>query len=233
MFHNRCFRIVTAAVIVSGALVLAVPPAAALVINFATLAQPGTGFNFIGTTYSQDGFTFTGSGGPYGNALGTWGLSDPSHPVGGSSTTSLTPYYADTLLTITPSSGTFNLKSVDLAQWGFDQLAQAGNSSFSVTFDGIQKGGALVSETFTVPNLAGSPVPAAYDFSGFTELTQVSVLQGVFPATGTAWQLNNLVLGSSIPEPETWAMTLIGFAGLGYMGFRRSNRRRLAVAASQ
>jgi hypothetical protein len=27
-----------------------------------------------------------------------------------------------------------------------------------------------------------------------------------------------------VPEPSTWAMMLLGFAGLGYAGFRRSYR---------
>jgi PEP-CTERM motif len=26
---------------------------------------------------------------------------------------------------------------------------------------------------------------------------------------------------SAVPEPSTWAMLLLGFAGLGYAGFRR------------
>jgi hypothetical protein len=34
----------------------------------------------------------------------------------------------------------------------------------------------------------------------------------------------------TIPEPSTWAMMLIGFAGLGYLGYRR--RQTLADAAS-
>ena len=34
---------------------------------------------------------------------------------------------------------------------------------------------------------------------------------------------------TSAPEPSTWAMMLLGFAGLGYAGFRRS---RQAVAMS-
>jgi PEP-CTERM motif len=37
-------------------------------------------------------------------------------------------------------------------------------------------------------------------------------------------------LGSGVPEPSTWAMMALGFAGLGYAGFRRNSKvRALAV----
>jgi hypothetical protein len=36
---------------------------------------------------------------------------------------------------------------------------------------------------------------------------------------------------SLVPEPSTWAMMLLGFAGLGFVGYRRQ-RQRLAGAAS-
>jgi PEP-CTERM motif len=32
------------------------------------------------------------------------------------------------------------------------------------------------------------------------------------------------------PEPSTWAMMALGFAGLGYAGFRRNGKSRLAIA---
>ena len=32
----------------------------------------------------------------------------------------------------------------------------------------------------------------------------------------------DFVVGGAVPEPSTWAMMLVGFAGLGYMGYRRS-----------
>jgi PEP-CTERM motif len=28
------------------------------------------------------------------------------------------------------------------------------------------------------------------------------------------------VLGGAVPEPSTWAMVLLGFAGLGFLGYR-------------
>jgi PEP-CTERM motif len=37
---------------------------------------------------------------------------------------------------------------------------------------------------------------------------------------------------SSVPEPSTWAMLILGFAGVGFMAYRRSNKEQgLAFAA--
>jgi hypothetical protein len=33
---------------------------------------------------------------------------------------------------------------------------------------------------------------------------------------------------TAVPEPSTWAMLLLGFAGLGYAGFRRSRRTKVS-----
>ena len=33
----------------------------------------------------------------------------------------------------------------------------------------------------------------------------------------------------SVPEPATWAMMLVGFAGLGFAGYRRNKAARLAA----
>jgi PEP-CTERM motif len=31
-------------------------------------------------------------------------------------------------------------------------------------------------------------------------------------------------IGGAVPEPSTWAMLLLGFAGLGYVGYRQAKR---------
>jgi PEP-CTERM motif len=36
--------------------------------------------------------------------------------------------------------------------------------------------------------------------------------------------------GSTVPEPSTWGMMLLGFAGLGYAGWRRTRQARPASA---
>ena len=35
-------------------------------------------------------------------------------------------------------------------------------------------------------------------------------------------------VGPPVPEPSTWAMMLVGFAGLGYAGYRRARKPRAA-----
>lgn len=231
MCGPRCRRIATAAVVVCVAGILGAQPCAAMVINFASLGQSGGGLNNLGASLSLDGFTFTGANSAFGvggDILIAWQASNLSHPVGGIAATSLTPYYGSTYLTITSNSGAFSLQSVDLAQWGFDQLGQLGNTTFSVVFQGVKEGGAQVSQTFTVANTSGSPVLSTFDFAGFTDLKQVSVQEGFF-ANGAAWQLNNLVTG--VPEPSTWAMMLIGFACAGIAGYRASRRTNVVSVA--
>jgi PEP-CTERM motif len=44
-------------------------------------------------------------------------------------------------------------------------------------------------------------------------------------------QFSGAGLVPTIPEPSTWAMMLAGFAGLGYVGFRRSKKDRLTALA--
>jgi PEP-CTERM motif len=38
----------------------------------------------------------------------------------------------------------------------------------------------------------------------------------------------DLAVGGAVPEPSTWAMMLLGFAGLGYAGYRRAKEPRAA-----
>jgi hypothetical protein len=63
-----------------------------------------------------------------------------------------------------------------------------------------------------------------YSFSGYT----VSVIgtgpltSGGDPVTG---QLFMDVAVAAVPEPSTWAMMVLGFAGVGFMAYRRKNNK--------
>jgi hypothetical protein len=49
-----------------------------------------------------------------------------------------------------------------------------------------------------------------------------------FPPTEASVTLTDTLVLGSVPEPSTWAMMLLGFAGLGYAGYRRT-RESLAA----
>jgi hypothetical protein len=47
-----------------------------------------------------------------------------------------------------------------------------------------------------------------------------------FPTFNATFSLS----GAVIPEPSTWAMMLLGFAGLGFAGYRHARKARPATA---
>jgi PEP-CTERM motif len=69
-----------------------------------------------------------------------------------------------------------------------------------------------------------------------TYLSQTFASLGATPGTykwtwgDGANQNFTLVIGTVVPEPSTWAMMLIGFAGLGLMGYQSAGRRRRTTA---
>jgi PEP-CTERM motif len=48
----------------------------------------------------------------------------------------------------------------------------------------------------------------------------------------TFGESGNFTIGTAVPEPSTWAMMLIGFAGLGYASYRRSKKNAAALVAA-
>ena len=70
----------------------------------------------------------------------------------------------------------------------------------------------LIADTFANTGYARVLIPAG-NWPNDTSLSQMMVV-------GTS---------STVPEPSTWAMMLLGFAGLGLAGYRKS--RRIATAA--
>jgi hypothetical protein len=68
-------------------------------------------------------------------------------------------------------------------------------------------------------------------FGGLAAWSRVSTNGDTTDAGGNAADILVLAqLGRPIPEPSTWAMMAIGFAGLGYIGYR--NRATVALRSS-
>jgi hypothetical protein len=123
---------------------------------------------------------------------------------------------------------------VESATWATPQTSLSiywgsidGNSnlnSLAVTVDGYTLTGA---DLITLGALGAGDQTSPADnqwvtIAGLGAFTQVS-----FSSTSNAFEFS---LGSGVPEPSTWAMMGLGFAGLGFMGWRGS-RKTAALAA--
>jgi PEP-CTERM motif len=49
-------------------------------------------------------------------------------------------------------------------------------------------------------------------------------------ANGQLFAINGVFFGPAVPEPSTWAMLLLGFAGIGFMAYRRKSKPALMAA---
>ena len=47
------------------------------------------------------------------------------------------------------------------------------------------------------------------------------------------FQVDDLVVSSAVPETSTWSMMILGFAGVGFMAYRRNNKTALCAASNQ
>jgi hypothetical protein len=83
--------------------------------------------------------------------------------------------------------------------------------------------GFVISGNLSVTDLASVGITPSYGFEAADEVfffgSEVpNIVPSIRPYTG-------------VPEPSTWAMMLLGFAGLGFVGYRKANKSRATVAA--
>jgi hypothetical protein len=64
----------------------------------------------------------------------------------------------------------------------------------------------------------------------FFDIFSLSVVPGMLADGMNSEDLALSVTATQVPEPSTWAMMLVGFAGLGFAGYGRARgARRLAA----
>ena len=107
--------------------------------------------------------------------------------------------------------------SIDGNQGGNNNLNTLTLGSFTLTgADLVTDGASGTGDQFSP---AGNQLVTITGLAPFTTAT--------FHSTANAFEFS---IGSAIPEPSTWAMMLLGFAGLGYAAFYRNSKgRALAI----
>ncbi|MFN0101122.1 MAG: Ig-like domain-containing protein [Bryobacteraceae bacterium] len=139
------------------------------VMNFESLATPGTGYTFSFVPYTEAGFTITPKAvGLPPPAEGGFCLIQTGNTDLFMGSTGLSNCFAGGTNTLTKvGGGTFSLVSIDLAPFG---RSSGYGGGAQVTFVGTKAGGTTVSRTFTAPLTFNF---ATYQFSGFDNLVSV------------------------------------------------------------
>ena len=213
---NSAMAVAVAAISLVG---IATPSAAAVSLSAYTVTGP---FAHASPTYTfSPGSTPSYSGG----MITTGSLSGVSAaPVGGSGeyfTVGGTGAPSPALITL---SGFGAIGSISLLLGSVDSY---NTISFGNVVDGMFQ--ALSSYTGTQIYTAangnqGISSYATFTFTGADQLFNALQITSTSPAA----ELDDLTINSAVPEPGTWAMMLLGFAGIGYSMRRRpANRRRL------
>ena len=169
---------------------------------------------FLGTTVTSGGLTFQ-TNDP--NGMASWG-SHPSNvdPTGAA----LLNWGSKAVITVSKAGGgLFELASFDLA----DNYNHGVDNLMEITFfDGAR----TQTETFKLDRLKGLQTIA------FNRTVEWFSYRGL--SSGDTGQLDNVVWNTpvvtGVPEASTWAMMIIGFAGVGGM-VRRTRRTAQGVLA--
>jgi hypothetical protein len=112
-----------------------------------------------------------------------------------------------------------------------------GNISTSATGSTAYTSGEILQIEFTVDapltyqytgTLSDPPITITNNSSGVGSPNEVIE---TFHASGVSGPFTFSVTTSAVPEVSTWAMMLLGFAGLGFAGYSRGWARKAGVAA--
>ena len=173
-----------------------------------------------GFIYSQDGYTFRNSQ----NATDAY--VNPNHysPTYNASNFNgdLAQNYGGSTNTLTNDGGVaFTFSSIGLANW----YNNGGGGDVEFTFNHV--GGGVDTQTVSL-------VSGVFGLQNFT-FNETNLMSVVFTPTTTQGpfiQFDNVGVdvASAVPEPSTWAMMILGFAGIGFMAYRRKSQPALMAA---
>jgi hypothetical protein len=119
--------------------------------------------------------------------------------------------------------------------WGsIDGATPGNNNSFAITVDGYTLTGADLVSMYGAQGGGSQTSPAGNQLVTISGLDAFTT--ATFSSTQNAFEFSLVsptigTTGSATPEPSTWAMMVLGFAGLGYAAFRRNSKGQTAVSA--
>ena len=209
-----------------------------LVVGQVMFSSPSTGFTVEGFTYHSGAYTvFSLPGAPSGNLLFPQSINDDDQVVGSYAPPYVSPGQPFYGFVYTLGSSSYTLFQDPNASLG----PNAGTMGYGINnagaivglystsgigvFPFLLVGGMFSTLNVNLPDNANVNNSYAEGINNLGDITGGYVAYvgpGDFPFRG--------FLATPVPEPSTWAMMLIGFAGLGFVGYRRT-RKPASIAA--
>ena len=221
---NKQLSTAAAAMVLAAAGTLSTPASASLVLESAVQLQ-GQGLGAVTTALTLQSPANTTNetggvnlGGPFGNAL-TGASQSQLFTLSGLGLSNANQLG---LIVNLNEPGSENPPSVTL-----NNLAlTAFTGGTSITF-GLAAGLAGTTLNQVAGGLGGSGIAFVLDSTEAAQLTalglntQLGVSASFGNASGGPEAIQAVHLTAAVPEPSTWAMLMLGFAGLGFMAYRR------------
>jgi PEP-CTERM motif len=157
----------------------------------------------------------------------------PVDPVTGSFTISFDPTltYTDETAGITLTPGSLNIALDSALSFSYN-AAGSGLPTGTLVVGGLQAGAQMVqfmpsSNDFWlfINTFATAP---AFDQVGYSQ-TSVASVNNLFDTHDGSVTVTPVMTPTPVPEPSTWTMMFLGFAGLGFLGYRQTAKARAAA----
>ena len=125
------------------------------------------------------------------------------------------------------SSGAFMANQLHIAHSaGIMGAGIVAGGLFGCAVDSVTGDGVVGMATAGSPGTATGLIAADLAYAA-ANATDYSI--GFYPTTGAGYSGNTQGFVLGVPEPSTWAMMLLGFAGLGFAGYRRAKPKAAAA----
>jgi hypothetical protein len=129
-----------------------------------------------------------------------------------------------TFATMSPEKFYLTLFSNDSSGSGFDnlefQITVDGNSSFTFQTQSLDSAEAFFSDNSLLLGVLG-------EGNQTVDLSYMLTASAIGDGFGF-----DFGVGGAVPEPSTWAMMLLGFAGLGYARYWRARKESVSIVAA-